>query len=420
MEMLAKIAKKKLLPSALLSVIVTSILFSVTAAQSVAQVQGDRDRDRRRAEQLLQLCSRSQERVRESMEDAKGRGISVTAEAENMFQEGNRLRLEAEAAFGEGNYAKCANLCLEAMHHYKASIRILMMQWEETPRETAQGKAVGLVVAIERVEIFIDRLSAMATKAEDLGYNVTEIREVMQEASSHLDNAKILLADGDVSGAAQKLGEARQILSGIVGELNRLTSTENRNRVERSVENIERLIEDLQGEIEELERGGADVTSAQKALDGAVSYVNAAKADLNKWDTDGAIESLRQAWASLREARLALHTRPVVFLGGIDKMEEKIKELKDGLKDLEDQGIDVQEILGLLQDAEESLRDAREASSKGDREKAVDNLGQARELYLEALRKARDLTRPGRGSGQDQGPKRGPRDHRPDKKRGKK
>ncbi|MFQ6085820.1 MAG: YfdX family protein [Candidatus Bathyarchaeia archaeon] len=397
---------------ALLSVIVTSITLNTTVAQSVSQSQGDR----KRAEQLLQLCSRSEERARETMEEARGRGVSVSTEAENRFQEGNRLRLEAEAAFQGGDYAKCVNLSLEAMHQYKASLRIVMESWTETEVETEQDRAIGLNVAIERAEVFIDRLSTMATKAEELGYDVTEIRGILQEASSHLDTARALLADGDASGAAQELGEARQTLSGVIGELNRSTKGEKRNRVERFIENTERLIGNLREDIEEAEGRGVDVTSARQALDEAVSHVNAARTSLNNGDTEGAIESLREAQALLKEVRLALHTSPVIVLGGIDELEEKIKRLEDGLKDLQDQGTDVQEILDLIRGAEEYISAAKEAASGGDRDGAIDSLRQAREIYHEALRRARDLTRPGGGpSGGHKGPKgaegeKGPRD----------
>ncbi len=189
-----------------------------------------------KAWKMLQLAYRAQEKANQTIVVAEGSGLTGHAveDAEAAYARGEAslalanqtfYAIRGEAPLPPGDNPtpeRVQELALQAMHEFKAAMAAIMAEMGG-PDESARPR--GLEEAITRAELYVEKVSASveALGASKDGYDFTEADERIAEAELHIGYARGNLTVGDINGTARELGQIRQSLSGLQGELHKLT-----------------------------------------------------------------------------------------------------------------------------------------------------------------------------------------------------
>jgi hypothetical protein len=179
-----------------------------------------------------------------------------TSTLNKTFNLGLELMRDATVEYERGNYSVALIYALRAMNTFRECIRNATMMMKVDEGNVSMGW-MGLTVASIRLEEFIDRVNSSRRVFEER-YNIDEAITVnavnlLKDANDTLTMIRELLAEGNVSGAAKLLGEARVKANEALRILREAARSERivSARMERYLRGIEnaksRIYEELKG-----------------------------------------------------------------------------------------------------------------------------------------------------------------------------
>ncbi|HID18802.1 TPA: hypothetical protein EYP27_04610 [Candidatus Bathyarchaeota archaeon] len=371
-------------------------LFSLVAVPlHVVSAQEDEGL-RVKADMLIKIANKSRERVEAVFETV----ATIPDEAKSEYEAGVSALGEAERLRDDGEYQQASEKAVEAMRHFKEAFVIINKVSPEKPEkaEVEAEKAMGLKVAISRAEAFKEKIEALADRAEEQGYDVSEVRTKLIEAETRLEAASKALEGGDVDLSARELAKARGLIGEAMGELHKITVKLSSERAEKFVERAEQKLSIVRKKIIEI----ADRLPPQarvavlKALEEAESSLQKAKSHIKAGRISLAVSDLAKHKAGEGKIFKVLKEEQgeaADILEEIAEIRTETRSLNRKIRVLEVMGADVSrvndilnEVTGLVSVAstrfeEGNLEDAKAAIDKAERlvEDAEEILEQVRE-----------------------------------------
>jgi flagellin-specific chaperone FliS len=169
----------------------------------------------------------------------------------SLIDDGSALLDEAEADLEAGNYTDAMNEAMEAMKIFKdvwVNIHQILRELGITEIE-AEGKpevqAQGLLVAINRT---LERIERIENMSDD-----PEFKELLENATKllNIDEAKAILAQGNVSEVAHRLAEANKLIAQAHMMLKAKAEAKMAERMERFRERVMERLEAMAGKLNE-------------------------------------------------------------------------------------------------------------------------------------------------------------------------
>ncbi|WP_309492826.1 hypothetical protein [Candidatus Hecatella orcuttiae] len=377
----------------ILAVLMSSSLPSLLPV-GLAQTEEDQ---RIAVDELLEILEASKSYVEAAFSRLEDLGIPIPDVAKDKYEEGLSLAATAVQLRDEARYEEAKEVALQAMQIFKeVSLEIAPdVEEAETPEEREAYEAIGLTAARERAEAFINKLDSLADKAEELGYDVSAIWEIIDEARDILSTGASLVEAGDVDEAGRHIGMAISTAAKAMGEVRPIIKANKAVQAQRFLEKAEERLARLEERIDVLSRLPAvlppqaeqGIRQAQAALENARSRVAEVRALLQAGNIEDAIEGLedvrRNAERSLEEFGGA---KPEVAenLVAIERINATLDFLKERLEDARAKDINVDQIEETLRRAEDLLSQAVEHLQEEEIEDASQAIDQAEDLADDA------------------------------------
>lgn len=350
------------------------------------------------AERLIEMANRSRDLVEDAFEELEDRNITIPPDATLSYNEAVSLLERAQGRFDEGQYRAAMNLAFEALQRFMMALqRAHRIAPSPRPYEGLEEleRAQGLRVAIERANATLKRInSTLTTLSTHLNDIIRSLNSMISEAEGHLINATVQLEAGNVTRAAQELAIARGMIGRATGLLN---SAAARLRVMRALRFTERMEEEVRNLEEKVFRFRLRLTEREvKACIEALRNVEAKLARIRgrlaQGDVEGASDELEEAVELVERGMRNLERREVkLFLREINRLEARIRSLRNSIDALKKKGLNVTEAEEKLDEAEGLLNSA--VSLMEIRGEAGENLREAEKLIREAEELLRGKTR---------------------------
>lgn len=286
------------LPLAVLALFTLSLVsspFNYALAQQQQQVGAGASRDddnegkrAKTAEQLTKILEKAEEHINSILQNLAAQNITVPAAAKASYESGLAHAEAAIKALKENRTQDAENEITASMSDFKTALS----QFKSSGNVTnATPEATGIAQAINRSRVFIERLETILSNVNSTKYPISGIEAKIQNAKTILDNATALLQKGNVTEAAQKLGEAKRAISGLTGELNRIGKSEKSEKIkEFSDKALERLT-DIEQKADELLPPQA-AGKVRDALEQAKRHITQARDLADSKSLEKAVEAL--------------------------------------------------------------------------------------------------------------------------------
>ena len=219
------------------------------AGAGVSRDDNNEDKRAKTAEQLTKILEKAEEHINRILQNLAAQNITVPAAAKASYESGLAHAEAAIKALKENRTQDAENEITASMSDFKTTLR----QFKGSGNVTAATpEATGIAQAINRSRVFIERLETIISNVNSTKYPISGIEAKIQNAKTILDNATALLQKGNITEAAQKLGEAKRAISGLTGELNSISKDEKSEKIkEFSDKALERLT-DIEQKADEL------------------------------------------------------------------------------------------------------------------------------------------------------------------------
>ncbi|MGQ9479292.1 MAG: hypothetical protein ACUVQ0_04620 [Thermoproteota archaeon] len=167
------------------------------------------------------------------------------------LNEGVTVLEEARNYLNEGDCANATKKAIQALKVFKEvfrDINKILCSANIKHREVFDGQ--GLIIAMEVALKRVEKLEELAENIEEKGVNVSEVLNVLNEAKQYLniDEARVMLQQGNVSGVARMLIEANKLIAKASLMLNEKNRELIFGRIKQYLERMrERIRERLKG-----------------------------------------------------------------------------------------------------------------------------------------------------------------------------
>jgi len=263
---------------------------------------------------------------------------------------------------------------------------------------TARGDQMKAKVFIEMAEKGREIALELIERAKAAGKEVSMVVGLVQEGNSLLDKARAAYEEGDYDSAAADAKSAqekfREALKALGPETPSIEEQEAKVRlleaVDRAGERVRRVREALSSstEVNGSLRGQIDakLNQAEGSLSEAESILKT-----NVKNASEAARTLAQAEKLISEAFVMLkHASHVPNMHRIQaflkNLEQEISRLRGELEKLEKRGVNIDDLKGLLGEAESQVNSARGKASNGDLSGVLSDIQQAREIIQQVRR----------------------------------
>lgn len=363
-------------------IIFTSALIINPLNYALAQ-QGGEDEEEKHvgAEKIIEIMEKAARHIEAVFERLEDRGIEIPDAAKESFERGLALAESATQALSEGKIEEAEEDAITAMNEFKEAMRQLRGA-DVTASIPAQ---IGIEQAINRTKIFIERLEKIVEKAEEMGYNTTNIRARIGEAKTILEEATILLSEGEVEEAAKKLGEARRTIAGLIGELNRITKAEKSRKIEAFTEKALKRLTKIEEEAEELLPPQA-AEKVKAAIEKAKAHIAQIKNLTKTKRLEHAVDEIEDMLNDIEEGDDQLEKEKPAVVQRLRATVTRITNILNGLQQRADRLGDVEgisEIQDMLAEARSLLQAALEELESGDPKSASKTLEKLSEMIDE-------------------------------------
>lgn len=376
------------------------------------------------AETLLDQAEDILDNVEDVFETLEEEGIGIPDQANTSYLQGLITLEEAEALFEVGEYSGAAEKATECIGYFGDAYEEAQTLIPTEEEDEGEDEEESLLYALERAYAFWERLNETVTRLEEDGYNVTRVREVLDEAEEKLINSSGLLSEGDFEGAREAFTTARRVLGRIQGFLKGQIKVRKERQAERFLEQFQRRIGKLNGVIERLrerlEEHKAD--SVKNALSSAAEKLQRLRQRLVGEELEDVLDELDDAIEDLDDAIETVNGKGFsARIKNMNRYEAKIQALNQSIERFQKKGRDteasedemeeVEELLELLKDSleddpeeaeelveelEKRLEELKDDLKGPDKDDLIEELLDKIEEKLED-RKGRGIGREGRG-----------------------
>ncbi|MFQ6060229.1 MAG: hypothetical protein ACE5KV_02890, partial [Thermoplasmata archaeon] len=303
------------------------------------------ERAARMGTNLEEGTSRSLSEAAELLEKARAEGAR-TEDAEDMLS-------RAHERLGEGNLVDARRLALEA----KEIAEQMRAVRKEREAETARAREAIEKAAIWGVDVsdLMKELDEAASVSDDYDA-LQELHAIVEEA----DSARLSLSEGitdKLEGAKEEIDRLRSDGARVSALEDAFKAVEEAVEGGRSAEARER-IEALEEQISRLEDLHSDYTVAKKELEDEMADL-----ELRKDELKGLKEEMRMAeetedYEEAIQKLLGLSGKVIRLRREMkESAESKVKEVRGLAEELANEGVDVEDALSVLYEAEEVLDD---------------------------------------------------------------
>ena len=309
--------------------IILSIVFALIIGSTLqivivnAENVGEEDKSNKEkelAEKLISMYENIKEKALEILEN-KSLPEEVIEEINNAIAEGDALIEQAKEKINSGNYTQAIELAKQAINSLGNIVR-KHLRFRERIRETIEERtAKGLLIAIERHEIMIDRLEGLLDKLKEKGFSVEEAKSILKEAKTLLDEAESLAKGGNITGAAHKMAESRNLIGKAMSTVKKCAYEKLMHRIrnetlgmikriEKEIERAEKHMNKLKGKIPPRI---ANKTKIDEKLQGVINHLEQLKqklSDLLERKFENGIEGMqkvKESWGKFKDIQKELN-----------------------------------------------------------------------------------------------------------------
>jgi hypothetical protein len=387
--------------------------FTVASDDSIVS-----DDSRELAETIIEQAENLKDNVEDAFDDLED--VEVPSVANSSYLQGIEYLNMAKEAFDAGNYTEASDMAFNAIQSLGYALEeALKLQPEvelaatvendESDNEDAQGLS-GLSVALERANRYWDKLNATVTRLEDNDYNVSSIRDLLDDAKIVLDESLGHVAEGNFTATLEDFTRARKVLGRINSLLNSSTKARKEKQAEKFLKQFQKRVEKINGTVMGLQGNLAASKSrrvkailestAETLLNMSGSLSSGNLTDVLD-DLDDVVEELDEGLDELNGEGLSKQIKSVYrFMAKIDSLNRSLQRLANA--GYHTSGLDeyLSEAKSLLIQSEEKIREGDEGEAEGLLEEAERFIEEAQEL-LKKLQKnslrATRVTENGRG-----------------------
>ena len=266
------------------------------------------NREKELAEKLISMYENIKEKALRILEN-KSLPEEVIEKINSTIIEGDALIEKAKQEISLGNYTKAIELAKQAINNLGNIVR---NYWRFRIRERIEEKikenaTKGLLIAIERHITMIERLKGILDKLEEKNFSVTEAKSILEEAESLLDEAESLAEKGNITGAAHKMAESRNLIGKAMSTVKKCAYEKLMHKVKNEISRIMNETENLKEHAKKM-KGKippkiANKTKIDEKIQGIINHLEQLKqrlSDLLEKKFENAIEGMQHA-KGLRE-----------------------------------------------------------------------------------------------------------------------
>lgn len=307
----------------------------------------------------------------------------VPDEVEEQLQTAVQLQEQAQTFFKNGEYHKCIDKATEALNAYGKAIAELNERIEENHNEAEENYA--LFAAVERAMEHLAKLREIASYLESIGIDVTEATHLLDKAETSLVSAEVSLNTGGFDEADDFLSEARSLMVQATGKLQSMSKPRKIQKIEQFIDQMQSRLRHLQETMFKiLNKYGVSEEDTQSLSEEFQSIESAiGEMDVNEDDLDKAINKLKyiiKESQRIGKDHEKLEEKTVEKLYDASKLEAKLDRCRERIRELEKLGHEIDELKGLLLEAEGLLNEVTINLGEGDRETAGDLIEQVDDL----------------------------------------
>lgn len=352
------------------------------------------------AEILISQAEDSQEGVDDIFEELEESGIDIPSEANENYTLGVTALEFALAHFEDGNYTEAGDHALEAVEYFGNAfqqvqdlIHLEPSDEDDDDDDEEEADEESLAVAIDRAFAYWAKLNDTVTRLDDEGYNITRIREILDETYDRLEAASEELLAGNHTSADEEFSTVHSVLGNIHGYLQSNFKEHKQKKAEQFMEQFQRRIQDVNGTLlrlqERLEEG---VTSRVRGV--LTSTMNKLQqlrrriaAGMSSKDLEDTLDELEGTVEDIEEGIDGLGKNYANKIKSMNQMEARIQVLNKTAQRLAWKGHDISGFQGEMDDAEGLLNQLRQRFQAGDIDDIGGLLDDAKNRYKEAHRR---------------------------------
>ncbi|UCH58075.1 MAG: hypothetical protein JSV18_04040 [Candidatus Bathyarchaeota archaeon] len=343
------------------------------------------------AESLIDAAEDSQENAEEAFEELEELGIDVSSEANDNYSLGIAALAEAETLFEAEDFSGAVEKAHEAIQYFGDAFQLANeLIPEEPPEESHEDDddddfdGESLAAAIERANVYWERLNDTVTHLEEEGFNIINIEEILDEILGHLDAASEYVQAGNHTGAVEEFRRARTVMGRVHGYLQSRMKERKEKQAEQFLEQFQRRIQNINGTLERLrERLEEGKTSQVKgALEATARKLNRIRSRLTIDDLEDLLDELEEAVEEIEEELDQLNGEGYSNqIKSMNRVEARIRVLNKTAEKLARKGWDISNVQDELNDAEGLLEDLKKELELGNLDIVGDLLEEAEECF---------------------------------------
>lgn len=310
--------------------IILSIVFALIIGSTLqivivnANTENDdkSNKEKELAEKLISMYENIKERALKILEN-KSLSKEIIEKINSTLIEGDALIEKAKEKISSGNYTQAIELAKQAINSLGNIVRNywrfrIKERIEEKIKENATR---GLLIAIERHKIMIERLEGLLDKLKEKGFSIENATIILEKAKALLDEAESLAKEGNITGAAHKMAESRNLIGKAMSTvkkcayeklMHRIRNETSRmiKRIEEEIERAEKHINELKGKIPPRI---ANKTKIDEKLQGVINHLEQLKkklSDLLERKFENGIEGMqkvKESWKKFKDIQKELN-----------------------------------------------------------------------------------------------------------------
>lgn len=306
--------------------IILSIVFALIIGSTLqivivnANTENDdkSNKEKELAEKLISMYENIKEKALKILEN-KSLPEEVIEKINNTLIEGDALIEKANQEISLGNYTKAIELAKQAINNLGNIVRNywrfrIKERIEEKIKENATR---GLLIAIERHKIMIERLEGLLDKLKEKGFSIENTTKILEEAKALLDEAESLAKGGNITGAAHKMAESRNLIGKAMSTVKKCAYEKLMHKVRNEISRIMNETENLKEHVKKI-KGKippriANKTKIDEKLQGVINHLEQLKqklSDLLEKKFENAIEGMQHAkglWEEFNKVKKESH-----------------------------------------------------------------------------------------------------------------
>jgi chromosome segregation ATPase len=342
------------------------------------------------AENLISQAEDSQENVEDIFEDFEEGGIDIPSGANENYTLGVAALAAALAHFENGNYTEAGDHAYDAILLFGFTFKQVQGlvpvyvpdgdDDDDDENEDAEGEPQGLNgirIALERAYAYWEKLNETVTRFEEDGYDITEIRKVLDEALAILGESRDHAVTGNFTAAREDFTRARSVLGRINGLLQSTVKAHKEKQAEQFMEQFQRRIQNMNGTITMIQDRleGANAQNFQNTLNRTAEKLQCLRERLSEDDLDDVLDELDDAVEEVEDDLDELNGEGFsAQIKNLNKVEAKIWTLNRTAERLRERGWNTTDTDEELEDADDLLEDLKEMLEEGETDSVKDFL----------------------------------------------